>query len=67
MTVETTNPMFGPNKFKLGLFRMNCEGGLAITKAPDRWRADWDDILAVARLADEAGLDLILPLARWKG
>ena len=67
MTAETTNPMFGPNKFKLGLFRMNCEGGLAITKAAHRWRADWDDVLAVSKLADDAGLDLILPLARWKG
>ena len=67
MNAATTNPMFGPNKFKLGLFRMNCEGGLAITSAAGRWRADWDDILAVSKLADDAGLDLILPLARWKG
>ena len=61
------NPMFGANAFKLGVFRMNCEGGLAITKAPDRWRADWPDVEAAAKLADDAGFELILPLARWRG
>jgi alkanesulfonate monooxygenase SsuD/methylene tetrahydromethanopterin reductase-like flavin-dependent oxidoreductase (luciferase family) len=57
----------GDNRFKLGLFRMNCEGGLAITAAPERWKARWDEIAEVARIADAAGLDLILPLARWRG
>ncbi|HUZ72805.1 MAG TPA: LLM class flavin-dependent oxidoreductase [Stellaceae bacterium] len=57
----------GGNRFKLGIFRMNCGGGLAITRAPERWAAAWDDIAAVARMADTAGIELILPLARWRG
>ena len=57
----------GNNRFKLGLFRMNCAGGLAITRAPERWRAEWDDIVATAQLADDAGIEMILPLARWRG
>jgi alkanesulfonate monooxygenase SsuD/methylene tetrahydromethanopterin reductase-like flavin-dependent oxidoreductase (luciferase family) len=57
----------GSNKFKLGLFRMNCAGGLAITKAPERWQAQWDDIVAAAQAADLARFELILPLARWRG
>jgi FMNH2-dependent dimethyl sulfone monooxygenase len=57
----------GNNKFKLGLFRMNCAGGLAITRAPERWQAQWDDIVAAAQTADLAGFELILPLARWRG
>jgi len=61
------SPILGANPFKLGIFRMNCAGGLAITRAPERWRAEWDDIAAAARIADEAGLELILPLARWRG
>ena len=61
------NPMYGANEFKLGVFRMNCEGGLAITKAPERWQAKWEDVEAVARMADAAGFELILPLARWRG
>lgn len=61
------NALPGNNPFKLGLFRMNCAGGLAITRAPERWKADWDDIVAAAQLADEAGIEMILPLARWRG
>jgi alkanesulfonate monooxygenase SsuD/methylene tetrahydromethanopterin reductase-like flavin-dependent oxidoreductase (luciferase family) len=59
--------MLGDNRFKLGLFRMNCAGGLALTKAPDRWAAEWDEIAKAAVMADAAGLELILPLARWRG
>jgi dimethylsulfone monooxygenase len=57
----------GDNRFKLGLFRMNCAGGLAITKAPERWTADWDTLVAAAKLADDARFEMILPLARWRG
>jgi dimethylsulfone monooxygenase len=53
--------------FKLGLFSSNCSGGLAVTKAPERWPASWDDNLALARLADDVGLDFMLPIARWIG
>lgn len=35
------SPMFGPNRFKLGVFGLNCSGGLAATKVPERWRAGW--------------------------
>lgn len=59
--------MLGDNRFKLGLFRMNCAGGLAITRAPERWPAHWDGIAKAAVMADAAGLELILPLARWRG
>ncbi|MDX2157958.1 MAG: LLM class flavin-dependent oxidoreductase [Hyphomicrobiaceae bacterium] len=57
----------GPNAFKLGLFGLNTDGGIAITKVPERWRARWDEIADVARMADEAGFDFLLPIARWKG
>lgn len=53
--------------FQLGLFGANADGGLAVTTVPERWRADWSDLLAVTRIADSAGLDFFLPLARWKG
>lgn len=61
------HPLRGPNRFKLGLFSMNADGGLAITRAPERWRASWADNLAVAQLADRAGLEFLLPIARWAG
>ncbi|MRX49556.1 LLM class flavin-dependent oxidoreductase [Paracoccus sp. S-4012] len=56
-----------PHRLKLGLFSMNADGGLTLTRVPERWAATWDDIAAVARMADEAGLDFLLPIARWKG
>jgi dimethylsulfone monooxygenase len=55
------------NAFKLGLFGINTDGGIAITKVAERWRARWDDIAWVTQLADRAGFEFILPIARWKG
>ena len=31
------------------------------------WQAGWPENLEAARLADEAGLEFILPIARWMG
>lgn len=62
-----TNLMFGPNKFKLGVFCVNTDGAMTLTKVPERWPAQWDEIVEVAQLIDKAGLEFYLPLARWKG
>lgn len=62
-----TNPMFGPNRFKLGVFSANCDGGLTMSLAPERWRANWDDIVAMCQMADNAGMEFILPVAKWRG
>jgi alkanesulfonate monooxygenase SsuD/methylene tetrahydromethanopterin reductase-like flavin-dependent oxidoreductase (luciferase family) len=61
------NPMRNDNPFKLGLFSTNADGGLAFTRVEERWRASWSEIEKMARLADAAGLEFILPIARWKG
>jgi dimethylsulfone monooxygenase len=61
------NAMFNDNRFKLGLFSPNCAGGMAVTTVPERWRASWEDNLALARMADAAGLEFLLPIARWAG
>jgi FMNH2-dependent dimethyl sulfone monooxygenase len=63
----TINPMLRKDRFKLGLFSANCSGGMSITKAPERWDASWDHNLKLAQMADEAGLDFLLPVARWIG
>ena len=59
--------MRNANRFKLGLFATNCSGGLAMTKVPERWDASWDNALAANRMAEEAGLEFTLPIARWHG
>ena len=63
---QRTTRMQSTNRFKLGLFGMNCSGSFATT-APERWQAGWPENLEAARLADEAGLEFILPIARWMG
>lgn len=69
MTVNqllTTNPIFGPNRLKLGIFGINGKG-TANTTMPGFHRPTWSQNLAAARLADDAGLEAIVPYARWKG
>ncbi len=61
------HPLKGPNRLKLGVFSTNADGGLAITDVPERWQAGWDDNLTAAQIADRAGLEFFLPIARWKG
>ncbi|MQA10218.1 MAG: LLM class flavin-dependent oxidoreductase [Pseudonocardiaceae bacterium] len=61
------NALTDGRDFKLGLFSPNCTGGLAVTKISERWGATWEDNLRLARLADEVGVDFILPIARWIG
>ncbi len=58
---------FGDNRFKFGVFGINCSGGMTPSVAPDRWKADWSEIVAVAKLADEAGIEFLLPIAKWHG
>ena len=63
----SANPMHGPNKLKLGVFNINCNGGLTISLAPERWKADWPEVVKATIMADEAGHDFILPVAKWHG
>ena len=59
--------MHNANALKIGLFGANCSSGRTATLVPERWLADWPDCLALARIADEAGIDFMLPIGRWKG
>ena len=34
---------------------------------PEAWKAEWDDIAAACQIADRAGMDFFLPIARWRG
>ena len=61
------HPLRGGNAFKLGVFSANADGGLALTTVPERWRAGWAENVALAQMADAAGLEFLLPIARWKG
>jgi FMNH2-dependent dimethyl sulfone monooxygenase len=58
---------FGRNKLSIGLFGSNCDGGLACSTFPERWKATWENCRELGVRADAAGLDFMLPLGRWIG
>src|SRR6476620_7049543 len=71
MTVDAATPqrfaMYNANRLKIGLFGANCSSGRAVTAVPERWSGRWADNLKLAQMADAAGLDFLLPIARWEG
>ena len=59
--------MYSDNALKIGLFGANCSSARTATLVPERWPASWPDCLELAKLADAAGIDFLLPIGRWKG
>ena len=66
-TLANRRALYSENTLKLGLFGANCSSGRAVTKVPERWSGSWPDCLRLARMADEAGIEFMLPVGRWKG
>src|SRR5437763_15060967 len=58
--------MYNTNPLKIGIFGANCSSGRSATKVPERWSASWPDCLRLARMAEEGGIDFMLPIGRWK-
>ncbi len=67
MATVTEAPMFNQNKLKLGIFSANCSSGMAVTKVPERWVNNWQNNLDLVAQCDQAGLEFMLPIARWIG
>lgn len=53
--------------FILGTFGTNVSSGVSVTMIPERWNNSWANNLALAKLLDDAGLEFMLPVARWIG
>ena len=66
-TLRNRMAMYGAHKLQIGLFGANCSSGRAVTLVPERWTGSWRDNLRLARMADDAGIDFMLPIGRWKG
>src|SRR6478609_12070195 len=66
-TLKNRAAMYNDNELKIGLFGANCSSGRAVTTVPERWSGSWRDTLRLAQAADEAGIDFMLPIGRWKG
>lgn len=61
------NSMFRKDQFFLGTFSSNCSGGMTVTTVPERWENSWENNLKLAKMLDDAGIDFMLPIARWIG
>ena len=55
------------NGLRLGLFGANCSSARTYATLPERWQANWENNLRLAQLADEIGIECMVPIARWKG
>jgi len=51
----------------LGVFATNASGSAGIHTVPSSFEVSWAQSLAIARMADEMGFELFMPLSRWKG
>jgi len=65
--MSSSSPLFNENKLKLGIFSANCSSGMAVTKVEERWRNSWENNLDLVKQCDEAGVEFMLPIARWIG
>lgn len=57
---------FGSNPFELGLFAFNVQNGMARLKS-EVWDNSFEHNVTAARMAEDAGLEFLLPLSRWQG
>jgi alkanesulfonate monooxygenase SsuD/methylene tetrahydromethanopterin reductase-like flavin-dependent oxidoreductase (luciferase family) len=61
-------PFLVPSPYiKLGFFGTNTSGGSGLTQVPERWEGSWADNVAPAHMAEQAGLDFLIPVARYRG
>jgi FMNH2-dependent dimethyl sulfone monooxygenase len=62
-----TNPLFNDNPFKLGTFATNVSNACAVSTIDGTFQTNWPDALKLAQIADQAGFEAIVPVARWRG
>jgi alkanesulfonate monooxygenase SsuD/methylene tetrahydromethanopterin reductase-like flavin-dependent oxidoreductase (luciferase family) len=67
MSMSHPTAMQGTNRFKLGLFGLNVDNACAITTIDGVFRPTWDNVKRLTRLADDAGFEALVPVARWRG
>ena len=63
--LQSTSPLFNDNKLKLATFCTNTMSFL--THSAAGWQPDWDVMIKAAQMADRAGFEALVPVARWKG
>ncbi len=61
------HPFFNQNKLKLAVFGANVSHGCSMTLVDGTIKVDWGESVRIARAAEQAGFDAMIPVARWKG
>ncbi|MGR8921080.1 MAG: LLM class flavin-dependent oxidoreductase [Gammaproteobacteria bacterium] len=59
-------PACNDNRLKLGIFGANCSNGCTMTHAPTSFEPTYEHNVAIARLADRLGFEMLVPVGRWK-
>ncbi len=62
-----TNPLYRDHRMKLGVMAFNCSHGSSITTAEGAWEMTWPETVELAQLCDDAGMEVLLPVGRWRG
>ena len=60
-------PLFSRNRMKLGVFGLNLTSAAGITAAKDRHEVDWKQNVRLVQMAERAGFEAAVPVARWRG
>lgn len=65
----TTRVLAGPNRLKLGLFAPNLSAGASSVSLLDGppVMGNWNEAQGLAAAADQAGFEILVPIARWLG
>ncbi len=56
-----------PHRLKLAVFGVNVSGGCAMTSVPGTIEVNWAETKRIALAAEHAGIDALVPVARWRG
>jgi alkanesulfonate monooxygenase SsuD/methylene tetrahydromethanopterin reductase-like flavin-dependent oxidoreductase (luciferase family) len=62
----TTNNGVG-RTLKLGLFGLNLERGGTNSAAEGMLELEWEHVVRISQHADRIGLEMLVPVARWRG
>src|SRR5262249_2527496 len=59
--------LLSANKLKLAVFGTNVSGGCSMTSAEGTIKVEWAESKRIAQAAERAGIEAIIPVARWRG
>ena len=68
MADSIQHPMItSPHRLKLAVFGLNVSNGCSMTSAPGTLQINWGESKRIAQMAEQAGFDALIPVARWRG